>query len=81
MWSANHAAKNRVTQTRSEHLQMFRTHVSRNLCLEILEHAHFIPQLSEHAILGPKLLLATGCVKLGGKNCVHLPSVGEQTAN
>ena len=29
-----------------EHLQMFRTHVSRNLCLEILEHARFIPQPS-----------------------------------
>ena len=33
------------------------------------------------AVLGPKLLLDTGCVKLGEKNCVHLPSVGEQTAN
>ena len=32
-------------------------------------------------ILGPKLLLAMGCVKLSEKNCVHLPSVGEQTAN
>ena len=32
-------------------------------------------------ILGPKLLLPMGCVKLGEKNCVHLPSVGEQTAN
>ena len=32
-------------------------------------------------LLGPKLLLAMGCVKLGDKNCVHLPSVGEQTAN
>ena len=32
-------------------------------------------------ILGPKLLLAMGCVKLGEKNCVYLPSVGEQTAN
>ena len=32
-------------------------------------------------VLGPKLLLAMGCVKLGEKNCVHLPSVGEQTAN
>ena len=29
-------------------------------------------------ILGPKLLLVMGCVKLGEKNCVHLPSVGEQ---
>ena len=29
-------------------------------------------------ILGPKLLLVMGCVKLGEKNCVHLP---EQTAN
>ena len=32
-------------------------------------------------VLGPKLLLVMGCVKLGEKNCVHLPSVGEQTAN
>ena len=32
-------------------------------------------------ILGPKLLLPMGCVKLGEKNCVNLPSVGEQTAN
>ena len=32
-------------------------------------------------VLGPKLLLAMGCVKLGEKICVHLPSVGEQTAN
>ena len=30
---------------------------------------------------GPKLLLFMNCVKLGEKNCVHLPSVGEQTAN
>ena len=30
---------------------------------------------------GPKLLLPMGCVKLGEKNCVNLPSVGEQTAN
>ena len=30
-------------------------------------------------ILGPKLLLPMGCVKLGEKNCIHLPSVGEQT--
>ena len=28
---------------------MFRTHVSRNLCLEILEHARFIPQLTAEA--------------------------------
>ena len=32
-------------------------------------------------LLGPKLLLAMGCVKLSEKLCVHLPSVGEQTAN
>ena len=32
-------------------------------------------------VLGPKLLLAMGCVKLGEKNCVHLPAVGEQNAN
>ena len=31
-------------------------------------------------LLGPKLLLPMGCVKLGEKKCVHLPSVGEQTA-
>ena len=30
---------------------------------------------------GPKLILPMGCVKLGEKNCVHLPSVGEQIAN
>ena len=32
-------------------------------------------------LLGPKLLLPMGCVKLDEKNCVHLPSVGEQIAN
>ena len=32
-------------------------------------------------ILGPKLLLDMGCVKLGEQICVYLPSVGEQTAN
>ena len=32
-------------------------------------------------ILGQKLLLPMCCVKLGEKNCIHLPSVGEQTAN
>ena len=32
-------------------------------------------------LLGPKLLLAMGCVKLSEKICIHLPSVGEQTAN
>ena len=32
-------------------------------------------------LLGPKLLLVMGCVKLGEKNCVHLPAVGEQNAN
>ena len=32
-------------------------------------------------VLGPKLLLPMGCVKLGKKNCVHLPFVGEKTAN
>ena len=32
-------------------------------------------------VLGPKLLLVMGCVKLGEKNCVQLPSVGEQNAN
>ena len=30
-------------------------------------------------VLGPKLLLPMGCVKLGERNYVHLPSVGEQT--
>ena len=43
--------------------------------------------LTDHApegqfkILGPKLLLLMGCEKLGGKNCLLLPSVGEQKAN
>ena len=31
-------------------------------------------------VLGPKLLLPMGCVKVGEKNCVHLPFVGKQTA-
>ena len=35
---------------------------------------------SQVRVLGPKLLLVMGCVKLGEKNCVRLPSVGEQTA-
>ena len=34
-----------------------------------------------HKVLGPKLLLVVGCVKLGEKNCVQLISVGEQNAN
>ena len=33
------------------------------------------------SILGPKLLLAMDCVKMSEKNCIHLPSVGKQTAN
>ena len=33
------------------------------------------------SLLGPKLLLLMGCVKLGEKNCVHLPFMGEQTTN
>ena len=37
--------------------------------------------ISRGRILGPKLLLPMGCVKLGDKYCVHLPSVGEQSAN
>ena len=32
-------------------------------------------------ILGAKLLFPMGCVKQGEKNCLHLPSVGEQTEN
>ena len=32
-------------------------------------------------ILGPKLLIAIGCVKLSENNCVQLPSVGERNAN
>ena len=31
------------------------------------------------SLLGPKLLLSMGCVKLSEKICVHLPSVYEQT--
>ena len=38
---------------------------------------HFISPLC----IGPKLLLPMGCMKLGEKNCVHLASIGEQTAN
>ena len=34
-----------------------------------------------HNLLGPKLLLVMGCVKLGEKNCVQQPSVAEQNAN
>ena len=34
-----------------------------------------VPATSEH-VLGPKLLLVMGCVKLGEKNCIQLPSVG-----
>ena len=37
--------------------------------------------LSLWFVLGPKSLLPMGCVKLGEKNCIHLPSVGEQTSN
>ena len=40
---------------------------------------HF--KASSVKVLGPKLLLVMGCEKMGEKNCVHLPSVGEQTAN
>ena len=41
---------------------------------------HSVLGLSEF-ILGPKLLLVMGCVKLVEKNCAQLPSVGEQNAN
>ena len=34
-----------------------------------------------YIVLGPKLLLVMGCMKLGEKNCVQLPTVGEQNAN
>ena len=37
--------------------------------------------LLRYLVLGPKLLLVMGSVKLGEKNCVQLPSVGEQNAN
>ena len=40
---------------------------------EVIEHSK--------EMLGPKLLLPMGWVKLGEKNCVHLPSVGEQNAS
>ena len=51
------------------------------------EHRHVFGETDqligdkERNILGPKLLLVLGCVKLGEKNCVQLPSVGEQNAN
>ena len=37
--------------------------------------------LQNYSVLGPKLLLVMGGVKLGEKNCVQLPSVGEKNAN
>ena len=49
--------------------------------LVILLSDYQFPPSGDPALLGPKLLLVMGCVKLGEKNCVHLPSVGEQTAN
>ena len=52
------------------------------LCLTLImcqPKFRYIFQSSD--LLGPKLVLVMGCVKLGEKNCVHLPSVGEQTAN
>ena len=45
-----------------------------------LPHVHEVIYFSM-TVLGPKLLLVMGCVKLGEKNCVQLPSVGEQNAN
>ena len=46
----------------------------------MLERSDFLLDIALD-LLGPKLLLPMGCVKLGAKNCVHLPSMGEQTAN
>ena len=43
--------------THSEHLQMLRTHVSRNLCLKILEHARFIPQPTNNLVKDPTVYL------------------------
>ena len=53
-----------MRQTHSEHLQMFRTHVSRNLCLEILEHARFIPQLTSQNADMPHLTFAESSTPL-----------------
>ena len=39
------------------------------------------PNADKWGLLGPKLLLVMGCVKLGEKNCFQLASVGEQNAN
>ena len=51
-------------------------------CVDLIRGVKMPIELSNViCVLGPKLLLAMGCVKLGEKNCVHLPSVGEQTAN
>ena len=47
----------------------------------IHEKMTYMLDLVQETILGPKLLLVMGCVKLGEKNCVQLPSVGEQNAN
>ena len=49
--------------------------------MHMLPRAQTPSALGDTYILGPKLLLPMGCVKLGEKNCIHLPSVGEQTAN
>ena len=38
-------------------------------------------ELKDRLLLGPKLLLVMGFVKLVEKNCVQMPSVGEQNAN
>ena len=47
----------------------------------IIQVSSIVGKSQVNTVLGPKLLLAVGCVKLSEKNCVHLPSVGEQTAN
>ena len=48
----------------------------------VCDHGSNTTQLLQSCrVLGPKLLLLMGCVKLGERIYVHLPSVGEQTVN
>ena len=57
------------------------THAAARLTDQLMQSQSAIFGKHRLHVLGPKLLLPMGCVILGEKNCVHLPSVGEQTAN
>ena len=79
-----------TVQTPARGLQVVISRVNRSMYQRILHLQNAIAetylvnkshQMHVTNILGQKLLLPMGCVKLGEKNCVHLPSVGEQTAN